>query len=222
MEWILIIIILVIVAFVIYSFINDKNKLVVQKRHDTVVEDKEKQRLFTLEKQYGKRNASLDKETLHVWVFNESRKVVIFYHDFYDKKQVYSFDEIVGCDLSSKDNVSEKVIPAQSETTFVTKTSGTSMAGRALVGAVVAGPVGAIIGGATAKKTTVGVTKTTHETTVKTVRTTWCAVIHVIKDGVEDRIPCYGYGSNKLKTMIDDILLARNLEIEKTENYLTN
>ena len=83
MEWILIIIILVIVAFVIYSFINDKNKLVVQKRHDTVVEDKEKQRLFTLEKQYGKRNASLDKETLHVWVFNESRKVVIFYHDFY-------------------------------------------------------------------------------------------------------------------------------------------
>lgn len=218
MEVVLLLLLIVIVVVVLYNLKKDSEKTDIQQKHETAKQDEEQKRLVALEEQYGKRSASLDKETLHVWVFNESRKVVIFYHDFYDKKQVYSFDEIVGCDLSSKDNVSEKVIPAQSETTFVTKTSGTSMAGRALVGAVVAGPVGAIIGGATAKKTTVGVTKTTPETTVKTVRTTWCAVIHVIKDGVEDRIPCYGYGSNKLKTMIDDILLARNLEIEKTEN----
>lgn len=166
---------------------------------------------MALEEQYGKRGATLDKENLHVWVYDESKKVLIYNYDF-NKREVYSFDKIISCDLTSNDNVSETVIPSRNETTYVTKTSGKSLAGRALVGAAIAGPVGAIIGGATAKKTTVGVTNTTPSRTVKTVRTTWCAVIHVLKDGVEDRIPCYGYGSNKLKNMIDVIISTRNAQ----------
>ena len=158
---------------------------------------------MTLERQYGVRNASLDKENLHVWVFDKSKIVIIFTNDF-DKKQVFSFDEIVGCDLTSNDIVEEKI---RSETTYITKTSGKSMAGRVLAGAIIAGPVGAVIGGATAKKTTIGVTKTSPE---RTVRTKWSAVIHVMKDGVDDRFFCNGYGSNKLKSMIDDIVSKRD------------
>ena len=216
MELILIFILVTIAVFALYSLKKDSKKSAIQPQQDTAKQDEELQRLATLEEQYGQRGASLDKENLHVWIFDKSRKVVIFNYDF-NKREVYSFDDIISCDLKSNDNVSEEIVPAQSETKYVTKTSGKSMAGRALVGAVIAGPVGAIIGGATAKKTTIGVTKTTPATTVKKVRTTWCAVIHVLKDGVEDKIPCYGYGSNKLKDMIDNIISTRNAQIETTE-----
>lgn len=216
MELVLIIALIVIAVVVLYNSKKGSERSTIQHQQNTAKQDEEQKRLVALEEQYGKRGASLDKESLHVWVYNESRKVVIYTYD-YNKREVYSFDEIISCDLNSNDNVSETVIPGQNETTYVTKTNGKSLAGRALVGAAIAGPVGAIIGGATAKKTTIGVTKTTPSRTVKTVRTTWCAVIHVMKEGVEDRIPCYGYGSNKLKTIIDDIISTRKEQIEKAE-----
>ncbi len=215
MELVLILLLIAIAVIFLYNYKKKSESLAIKQQQETAKQDKEQKRILALEEQYGKRGATLDKETLHVWVFNESRKVVVFYHDFFDKRQVFSFDEIVGCDLKCNDNINERIVPGQSETTYITKTSGKSMAGRALAGAVIAGPVGAIIGGATAKKTTVGITKTTPERTVKTVSSTWCAVIHVLKDGVEDRIPCYGYGSEKLKTMIDEIISTRNAQIEK-------
>ena len=143
-----------------YNSKKGSERSTIQHQQNTAKQDEEQKRLVALEEQYGKRGASLDKESLHVWVYNESRKVVIYTYD-YNKREVYSFDEIISCDLNSNDNVSETVIPGQNETTYVTKTNGKSLAGRALVGAAIAGPVGAIIGGATAKKTTIGVTKTT-------------------------------------------------------------
>lgn len=208
MEFVIILILIAIIVVVLYSFNKNSKKSSLKHQQETAKEDEEQKRLVALEEQYGKRGASLDKESLHVWVYDETRKVVIYTYDF-NKREVYSFDEIISCDLKSNDNVSETVIPGINETSYVTKTSGKSIAGRALVGAAIAGPVGAIIGGTTAKKTTVGVTKTTPPRTVKTVRTTWCAVIHVMKNGVENRIPCYGSGSNKLKTIIDDIISTR-------------
>lgn len=210
MELVLALFLVVIAVTVFYHITKESEKPSVKQKQETVTQSEEQQRIVALEKQYGKRNASLDKDFLHVWVYNKSRVVVIFNKDF-DKKQVFSFDEIVGCDLSSNDIVEEKV---KSETTYVTKTSGKSMAGRALAGAIIAGPVGAVIGGATAKKTTIGVTKTSPE---RTVRTTWRAVIHVLKDGVEDKIFCNGYGSSKLKSMIDDIVTKRDSQIEMLE-----
>lgn len=215
MELVLIIALVAIIV-VLYNFKKESERSALQHQQETAKQDEEQKRLVALEEQYGKRGASLDKESLHVWVYDESRKVLIYNYDF-NKREVYSFDDIISCDLNSNDNVSESIIQGQDETTYVTKTSGKSLAGRALVGAAIAGPVGAIIGGATAKKTTVGVTKTTPSRTVKTVRTTWCAVIHVLKDGIEDRIPCYGYGSKELKSMIDDIISTRKAQMEKTE-----
>lgn len=95
---------------------------------------------------------------------------VIIYKDFrlevYDKAQklifngtLYSFSDILSCDFIEKDNIeTTSVVVGHKEevmTTYTTKTSGKSLAGRALVGGVIAGPVGAIIGGSTAKRTTI-------------------------------------------------------------------
>lgn len=212
MEWFFVVLLIVIVVAVAYNLLSDRNASKVELHDKVSVPDEEQQRLETLEMIFGKRGAALDKQELHVWVFNKTKKMVVYESDFNDRK-VFSFNDIVGCDLTSYDNVSEKTIPGQSETTYVSKTSGTSMAGRALVGAAIAGPVGAIIGGVTAKRTVVGVTNTRPDTTIKTVNTTWSAVVHVLKDGVEDRIICNGYGSNKLKTMIDEIISIRDNQI---------
>ena len=210
MELILALLLVVIAVIVFYHINKESEKPSVKQKQETVIQSEEQLRIVALEKQYGKRNASLDKDSLHVWVYDKSRVVVVFNKDF-ENKQVFSFDEIVGCDLSNNDIVEEKV---KSETTYVTKTSGKSVAGRALAGAIIAGPVGAVLGGATAKKTTIGVTTTSPE---RTVRTTWYAVIHVLKDGVEDKIFCNGYGSSKLKSMIDDIITKRDSNIEMLE-----
>lgn len=216
MELVLVLVIISIVVVILYKFKKDKKASVIQHQPKTIKQNEEQQRIDAIEKQYGRRGATLDKTSLHVWVFDETRKVVI-YNDDFDKREVYSFDDIIRCDLKSNDNINKTIIPVQSETTYVTKTSGTSMAGRALVGAVIAGPVGAIIGGATAKKTTVSVTKNIPTTTFETVNTTWSAVLHVLKDGVDHSIPCYGYGSNKLKSMIDEIISNRNIQTNKIE-----
>lgn len=56
------------------------------------------------------------------------------------------------CELKTTEKKEQKGVKYKSEE--VTKTSTGSMAGRAIIGSVVAGPVGALIGGATAKKKT--------------------------------------------------------------------
>lgn len=166
-------------------------------------EDEQKHAL--LEKQYGIIGERFDRDNFHVWVYNNTKKVIIYSYNF-EKRCIFSFNEILGCDLSSSENLS--VIPAKNETTLTTKTNGKSMVGRALAGAIIAGPIGAVIGGATANKNTIGVTTTTPER--KITKTINCATIRVMKDGVVDSISYYGYGAAKLKTIIDNIKNTSN------------
>lgn len=67
----------------------------------------------------------------------------------YVQSKVIPYSQIVSCEV--KDESYTTVTGTKEE---VTKTSTGSMAGRALVGGLIAGPVGAVVGGATAKKKT--------------------------------------------------------------------
>lgn len=84
-------------------------------------------------------------------LYNEAQKVIF-------NGTLYSFSDILSCDIEEKEKIeTTSVLIGQRDditTTYTTKTSGKSLAGRAIVGGVIAGPVGAIIGGATAKRTT--------------------------------------------------------------------
>lgn len=75
-------------------------------------------------------------------VFPESERV-------YFNKQVIPYHQIIGCEV--KDNAYTTI---EGQKTAVTTTNTGSAIGRSVVGGLVAGPAGAIIGGATAKKET--------------------------------------------------------------------
>ena len=70
-------------------------------------------------------------------------------HSIYVQSKVIPYGQIINCEV--KDDSYTTVTGTKEE---VTKTSTGSMAGRAVVGAIIAGPVGAVVGGATAKKKT--------------------------------------------------------------------
>jgi len=58
----------------------------------------------------------------------------------------YSFEDVVDC------TVSDQIYVKKGQTHYNTRTSNRSMIGRAIIGGIVAGDIGAVIGGATAKK----------------------------------------------------------------------
>ena len=82
MEFVIILILIAIIVVVLYSFNKNSKKSSLKHQQETAKEDEEQKRLVALEEQYGKRGASLDKESLHVWVYDETRKVVIYTYDF--------------------------------------------------------------------------------------------------------------------------------------------
>lgn len=169
----------------------------------------EKQRIDRLEREYGTIGGSFETYGFHLIVFHKTKKI-LFYRYKEQDKTIYSFKEFIDYSFDSKNETTETTIRGSSSTTFTTQTSGKSMLGRALAGAVIAGPIGAVIGGATAKKTTIGTTVNTPERIERNVRTTYCVVIKTMKDGVQDTIPYYTSSKNnalKLKTVIESIIL---------------
>lgn len=79
-----------------------------------------------------------------VLVFAESQKIWII-------GKIYDFKDIIGCSVNDDSHVKK------ADVTYKTSTSTGSMLGRAVVGGVLTGGVGAAIGGATASKKTVAV-----------------------------------------------------------------
>ena len=68
-----------------------------------------------------------------------------------DEKLIVKFEDIRACEVT---NIADKISPTNNNNVLETHVSGKNMVGRAVVGATIAGPVGAIIGGATAKRVT--------------------------------------------------------------------
>lgn len=106
---------------------------------------KQDEEMKTLEKRLGKCSQSVCKYDFSLYAFDTSRKMVINGNE-------YDYSDVIDCDINviSREYVEE--MPAGKELTATLKTSGKSMVGRSIAGAVVAGKVGAVIGGATAKK----------------------------------------------------------------------
>ena len=78
------------------------------------------------------------------------------------KQKIYSFSEIVGFELFDNQQIIE--YRGKQKITSTTKTNTGNMIGRAVVGTAMAGGIGAVIGGSTAKRNT--------DTTVSDVKTT--------------------------------------------------
>lgn len=77
-----------------------------------------------------------------IFVFADSKKIWI-------KGSVYDFKDIIGCTINDDSYIKKANV------TYKTSTSTGSMIGRAVVGGMLTGGFGAVIGGATASKTTV-------------------------------------------------------------------
>ena len=76
-----------------------------------------------------------------IHVYENSKKVFIMGKE-------YSFKDVLACSLSNQERIVKGNIIS------VTESNNGSVAGRAIVGGIIAGPAGAIIGGSTADKRT--------------------------------------------------------------------
>lgn len=134
--------------------LEEANKRLLEEERRKEKRIKKEAKKLAIKEKYGERSDSLNLLGMSVSIYNSSRTILINGKDF-------SFDEITGCTIREE----KTFIPGQTTTTYTTRTSGGSMVGRALVGAIVAGPVGAAIGGATAKKETIQHTSSTPDIT---------------------------------------------------------
>lgn len=218
MYFLYILVAICLIVFVRYSLsmkqqqkLSERNQILSEERRKRELKKQEEIQCYvsTLENQYGKRGDYMDGFKFHIWVFPESRNVVI-YKDNIEERLALSFQDILSCELiEERIKTGETHIPARTETTYTTTTSGKSMLGRAIVGAAVAGPVGAIIGGATAKRETTGVTTVTQEQHLTTYKTKNHVLIKYLNDGVEGTIVYEPYAleyAERAKTIIDSVL----------------
>ena len=137
-------------VFLLVGLTNEASNKEAKKR---ISEEKRKKRAeeqaardIELESKYGKLTKAIEYEgiTKHgsIRVYNESHIILLNY-------EPYRFDEILNFTFSDKNTITGGTFTAN------TQTSSSSMLGRSAIGAIVAGPAGAIIGGSTAKKNTI-------------------------------------------------------------------
>lgn len=173
---IIILIIAAIVAFAIVKVANIKEDQDVKKRKQIEEErlelqrkEKEKKDILVRKRQnkiaeyesrYGECTKVIsnpgDSSQDFIRVYEKPSVIII-------KDNTYSFDEIIGYNLTDNSRV------IKGELSSSTSTSNASAVGRAVVGAALGGVAGAVIGGATAKQTTEykqGEDKTIHDFSV--------------------------------------------------------
>lgn len=159
-----------------------------------------KNELELISKEYGKITNKIElrenSKDNCILIFAETKKIWIL-------GKTYDFKDIIGCSLSDNSHIEKGKV------TYETKTSTGSMLGRAVVGGVLTGGVGAVIGGATAKKNTVavpqGYDKVIHDYTV-------LVNINSLTTPIV-RISC---GSNGGK--VNDIVAIMNVIIRQNNN----
>lgn len=150
------------------AFYKREEILESQRIHEEVEERRARQRKEEQEREeeiwnFKDANGDCDRLIIHknfrLELYNKAQKVIF-------NGALYSFSDILSCDIEKRGKIetSSVIVGHRDEvtTTYTTKTSGKSVVGRAIAGGVVAGPVGAIIGGVTAKRTT---TAENHVTT---------------------------------------------------------
>ena len=158
-------------------------------------EERFKEEIDKLSNEYGTIIRQFDFGTKDInaciLVFAEAEKVWAF-------GRIYNFNQFIGCNI--KDNLQIE----KSSVTYKTKTSTSSMLGRAIVGGVLTGGIGALVGGATAKKKTVAVPsgndKTIHDFTVVINTNDLSCPIFYVKCGTDELL------ANELHGIINAII----------------
>lgn len=120
-------------------------------------------RQIEMEKELGKCDKEIEQNGLHLRIY-EKAKII-----FIDNRR-FRFEEIVDCKIEDvkKDEYTQVLDSYQqtTTTTYTSKANTKSVIGRTVAGAVLGGPVGAVIGGVTSKRT---ITPTKVETESKPV-----------------------------------------------------
>lgn len=123
-----------------------------------------------LEKKYGKEDLFFESKNNWCRLYVNARKIVINRHE-------YNFEELA--DVQLIEDIST------SETNTIQKSNTGNTIGRAVIGGVIAGGVGAVIGGVTSKKEMVSNTISKKKYTVK-----------ITKKSLTDSTKLYGCGDN--------------------------
>lgn len=142
----------------------------------------------------------------HIYVYDKSSMLILLGEEI-------PYNKIVGCSLVEVPEVTKKAVTEMTEET-VSKTSTGSMLGRALVGGVLLGPVGAVVGGVTAKRKTEAtpVYKTVYKDEVKIKY-----VVQITVNDLNNPVRSVMFGSRKEEALHLESML--NLIIAKTKSY---
>ncbi len=197
-----IIIIAILLLFVFLWFVSRSQKVIAE-------EDSTPIEIERLSSELGAYTNAFYEENMHVFIFEQSKKIAVYYYNP-KKIRMYDYQDIVSCELNSKEETHHHTIKGKTETRYTTSTSGKSLVGRALAGAVVAGPLGAMVGGMTAKKQTISEKITTPDEHIVSTSTTYSVVVKTRKD----TIPYYSSEQEKaarFKEVFDNILNMKNI-----------
>ena len=140
----------------------------------------------------------------HIYVHDKSSMLILLGEEI-------PYNKIVGCSLVEVPEVTKKAVTEMTEET-VSKTSTGSMLGRALIGGVLLGPVGAVVGGATAKRKTESnpVYKTVYKDEVKIKY-----VVQITVNDLSNPMRSVMFGSRKDEALHLESMI--NLIIAKTK-----
>ena len=120
-----------------------------QKERESLEREARQAEYIAQKKQFLSANGMPDKTIVvreldlnsEIYVYEQSKKVFIMGKE-------YTFKDVLACSVSSQERIEKGIIIS------VTGSDNGSVAGRAIVGGIIAGPAGAIIGGSTADKRT--------------------------------------------------------------------
>ena len=146
------------IIMVIYQLVNSSEEEKIKKQKEIEDQERNKNKLEELKSTFNAPITKVINYDIQKYVFISEEKSLIMLNE-----HIYHFKEIL--DFTLSDNSVVVFTPTTSKTT----TNTGSMLGRAIVGGVLTGGVGAVIGGATASQTTQtseGTSHTKHDYTL--------------------------------------------------------
>lgn len=203
--WVLFISAIIFILLFYFSYKNNKkikendeyNKWVASRLNEI------KTRQIETEKELGKCDKEIEQNGLHLRIY-EKAKII-----FIDNRR-FGFEEIVDCQIEDvKKNEYTKILDSYQQTTtssYTSKANTKSIIGRTVAGAVLGGPVGAVIGGVTSKRT---ITPTSVQTESKPVYKTkkyTTTYYRLVITTTEEKFNKYYTNETKDKKSLEQIL----------------
>jgi hypothetical protein len=149
---VILVIVLPILTVGLSIYIGDKRSAKKYAEFDRQYQQEEQKKEEIFKEWYNSYVATNGKPSQEIILEKNRKSKVIYVHEnekkIYILNNMYRFSEILSCSCSDNQTIIKGKVNA------ITKSKNGSTLGGAIVGGVIAGPAGAIIGGATSKKTT--------------------------------------------------------------------